>query len=148
MLMPVDARPLLLSAENVVHQVAEFVKESFHVAVIHQARIASRGHRKIADQNGFRQLLATDTVKNGSHFRVAELSRTRVHVEIETPDGLSAVNHNPGLDRRIPRRHILLLLEADVKKIGSCVQNSLLHLHEGKIRAHRLGIELIFRAAN
>ena len=45
---------MLLAAENVVHEMAEFVKESFHVAIIHQARIGGRGHRKVAHENGFR----------------------------------------------------------------------------------------------
>jgi len=42
----------------------------------------------------------------------------------------------------------LLLLKADVKKIGCGIENSLLHLNEREVRPDRLRIEVILRSAN
>ena len=63
-----DSRPLLLAAEDVVHQVAELVEESDHLAVFHQAGIGRRRRREIANQNRFRQLLAANSVQYRRHL--------------------------------------------------------------------------------
>ena len=138
-----DTGPLLLAAEDVVHEVTEFVEESLHVAVIHEAGIVGGGSGEVADEDGFGQLLAANAVEHRSHFGVAVLAGARVHVEIETADGLAAVDDDPGFDRGIPGGNVLFLLEADVEEISGGVENSLLHLHEGKIGANGLRVEVI-----
>jgi len=106
-----DAGPLLLAAEDVVHEVAEFVEESFDVAVIHEAGVGGGGHGEIADQDSLRQLFAADAVEHRGHFGVAVLARARVHVEIEAADGLAAVDDDPGFDGGIPGGDVLFLLK-------------------------------------
>ena len=110
-----DAGPGLLAAENVMHEVAELVEESFHVAVVHQAGVGGSGHGKVADQDGFGQLLAADAVEHRHHFGVAVLAGARVHVEIEAADGLAVIDDDPGFDRGIPCGDVRFLLEADVE---------------------------------
>ncbi len=98
-----------------MHEVAEFMEESFDVPIVHEAGIGGGGNGKVADQDSFGQLLAANTIEHRSHFSMAELARARVHVEIEAANGFAAVDHDPGFDRGIPGRHVLLLLETDVE---------------------------------
>src|SRR5258708_22927595 len=44
-----------LFRSNVVHEVAEFVEESFNVAVVHEAGVGGGGDREVADENRFRR---------------------------------------------------------------------------------------------
>ena len=85
-----------------MHEVAEFVEESFDVTVVHEAGIGGGGCGEVADENGFGQLLAADAIEHSDHFGVAELAGTGMHVEIEAADGLAAVDDDPGFDRGIP----------------------------------------------
>ncbi len=102
-----DAGPLLLAAEDVVHQVAEFVEESLHVAVIHEAGIVRSGCGKVADEDGFGKLLAADAVEHRSHFGVAVLAGARVHVEIEAADRFAVVDDDPGFDGGVPGGNVI-----------------------------------------
>src|SRR5258708_25751891 len=69
-----DAGPLLLSAENVVHEVAEFVEERLHVAIVHQARVVGGGRGEVADEYGFRQLLPAESIEHRRPFRLARFA--------------------------------------------------------------------------
>src|SRR5277367_4336450 len=78
-----DAGPLLLSAENVMHEVTELVEEHGHVSIFHQACIGGGGCGEITDQSGFGHLFAADSVENLDHLGVAELAGAGMHVEIK-----------------------------------------------------------------
>src|SRR5277367_244752 len=69
-----DAGPLLLSAENVVHEVAEFVEEGCDVSVFHQAGVGRGGGGEITDQSGFGHLPAAHSVEDLHHLGVTELA--------------------------------------------------------------------------
>ena len=97
-----DTGPRLLSAEDVVHKVAELVEESFHVIIGHQTGIACRWGREVADQNCLGQLLIANAIENRHHLGVSEFPRPGMHVEIETPNGIAFVQNHPGLDGGIP----------------------------------------------
>ncbi len=118
-----------------MHQVTEFVEESLHVAIIHEAGISRSGRWEVADEDRFRKLLAANAVEDRGHFCMAELARAGMHVEIETSDRLSAVDDEPGFNGRIPGGDILFLLKADVEQIGRGVENALLHFREREVRA-------------
>src|SRR5215472_11988567 len=133
-----DSCPLLLPAKNVVHQMAELVKESFRVAVFHQAGVRGSWLREIALQNCFRQLLAADSIKYWSHLRVAVLARTGMHIEIEAANGRAVFDHIPGFNLRVPNRGILFPAKADMEKNCGGIQDSLLHLLVGEVRADAL----------
>ena len=143
-----DTGPLLLTTEDVVHEVTEFMEESFDVAVIHEAGIGGGGHGEVADEDSFGQLFAADAVEHRRHFGVAVFAGARMHVEIEAADGLAAVDDDPGFDGGIPRGNILFLLEADVEEVRGGVEDSLLHLHEREVRADGLRVEVILAATH
>jgi len=111
-------------------------------------RIGGGGYGEIADEDGLGQLLAADAVEYRSHFGVAKLARARMHVEIETADGLAAVDDDPGFDGGIPGGDVLFLLKADVEQVGGSVEDALLHFHEREIGADGLRIEIVLGAAN
>src|SRR5579864_6409702 len=90
---------------------SELVKESDHIAILHQAGIARSRLGKIAHQDGFRHLLATNAIKHRRHFRMAIFSRPRMHVEIKPSDSLSAVEHFPGFNTWVPRGNVFFALE-------------------------------------
>ena len=69
MLMPLMPGPLLLAAEDVVHQVAELVEERHDVTVLHETGIGGRRVREVADQNGLGKLLAAHAVEHREPFR-------------------------------------------------------------------------------
>ncbi len=61
-----------------------------------------------------------------------------MHVKIEPTDGFSVVNHIPGFDGRMPRRHVHLLLERDVKERRCGAHDPLLHFREWQVRTNTL----------
>ena len=143
-----DAGPLLLAAEDVVHKVAKFVEESADVTVVHESGVGSGRCWKIADEDGFRQLLAADAIEHRRHFSVAVFAGARVHIEIKTSDGLAAVDDDPGFNGRIPGGNVFFLLKIHMEEIGSGIEDALLHFHEGKVGTDGLRIEIVLCAAN
>src|SRR5215469_5046071 len=90
------ARPLLLSAKDMVHKVAEFVEENSDVAILHQAGIVCRWFWKVADQRRFWHLFAPDAIEHRHHLGMAEFPRPRMHVEIEASHHFAVVYYIPG----------------------------------------------------
>src|ERR1700733_8482466 len=143
-----DSGPGLLTSQDHVHQMSELMEESLHVAVFHEAGIPGGGPREIAYENAFRELLAADTVDQRHHFRVRVLAWARMHIHVEPADDLARVDDLPGLDRRIPGRNAFFPPKLDVEQGGRGVEYPLLHAIVGKIRTHRLRIEIVARAAD
>ena len=70
-----------------------------------------------------------------------------MHVEIEAPDDLAVVDDVPGFDRLGSHAGTSCSwLKADVEQLRGRIQNSLLHLVIGQVRAHGLRIEVVLRA--
>src|SRR5262249_8396489 len=141
-----DSRPPLLPSQNPMHQVTELMEKSNNVRVLHQSRVTSSRLGKVTDQDCFRKLLAANTVEHRRHFRMAVLARTRVHVEIETTQDFSLIEHIPGFYLRIPRGNILLLAEREVKQGRSSIQDSLPHFVKRQIWTDLLRIKVELRA--
>src|SRR5690554_583030 len=80
---------------------AELMKESFYVAVFHKASSAVTTG-EIADQSGYRQLNASDTILYRKSSSVVIFSFTRVHIHIEAPDDAIAIADLIGLYRLMP----------------------------------------------
>ena len=79
-----ESRPLGLSAQDGVHQVAELVKESDHVLVLQQSRdrlLVAR--REVADQRCFGQCAATHPGDDWCGGEPLVLALAGMHVEIE-----------------------------------------------------------------
>ena len=143
-----DAGPLLLAAQDPVHQMAELVEERHHIAELHQPGISCGRGRKIAHQDRFRDLLAANSIENRRHLSVAKFSWTRMHIQIETADHLAVVDRIPGFDRRIPGRDVFFLAEGQVEELGRGVEHSLFHLRVRQVAAYRLRVEIVLSAAD
>ena len=79
---------------------------------------------------------------------MAVLAGTGMHVEIEAANGRAVFDHIPGFNRRVPNRRILFPAKADMEKNCGSIQDALLHLLVGEVRADALGIEIILRTTH
>src|SRR5690242_15648658 len=122
---------------------SEFVEESDGVVILHQPGIGRSRLGQIADEYCFRHLFATDSVKNLSHFRMSVFARSRMHIQIKSANHLSTVDYVPGFNGRVPRRHVMLLPEADVEEGRRRIEHALLYLVVRQIWPYRLRIERI-----
>src|SRR4029079_13047577 len=63
-------------------------------------------------------------------------------IEVEAADDLAFIEDVPGLNRRIPGRRAILLLEGYVKDCGCSAENALLHRLIGEVWADALRVEV------
>src|ERR1017187_8128307 len=136
-----EPRPLCMTPDDCMHQVAKLVKESNDVGVLQQPGIAAAATRKVANERSFRQRAPANSGNNRRCGKPLVLAVARMHVEIEAAHvlvGIKYVEHRnrlvPGLCGRGPKLH----LEQSRRRL----QHTSLHLRVWKIRPHGLRIEI------
>ena len=136
-----EPRPLGLAAKNGVHQVAELVEESDHVAVLQQAGIILIPGGEVAEERGFRHCPPADA---GDHRRGGEpfvLAFAGMHIKIETAHGMAAVEDLEDRDGRVPGG-CSGGAEINFKEARRGLKHAGLHLCVRKVWAHGVGVEV------
>src|SRR5690606_1375019 len=125
---------------------AEFVKESLHLAVRHQRGFVARGRREVAHQGGVRNLvshrgaLARDHSKAGG---VSVLVGPWKEVEVETPDPLVAIEHFESADIRVPHGGIFKFDIPYVEKRLCDLEESCQNVVQRKVFFYHIVVDLV-----